>query len=228
MDKCTGEAGLGEGAEERDAVIVELLTEARLASYLRATRTRSGAMRLYEWNVRVAAGVMELTAAVEVVSRNAMDRELTSWANRRRAGDWLDAAPLDPRGRHDVDKAKERAARGGASGRHDRVLAELSFGFWRYLLSSRYHASLWVPDLHRAFPRGPVDLRSRRREVEGRMHRLHLARNRAAHHEPIHQRDLRRGLDDALDLLGWVHPMAAEWAADVTSLGAVLDARPSG
>ncbi len=46
--------------------------------------------------------------------------------------------------------------------RHDRLVAELSFGFWRYLLSSRYHASLWVPDLHRAFPRGPAELRSRR------------------------------------------------------------------
>ncbi len=59
------------------------------------------------------------------------------------------------------------------------------------------------------------------------MHRLHLTRNRAAHHEPIHQRDLRRDLDDALELLGWIHPVAAEWATDTTSLGAVLDARPS-
>ncbi|WP_058750513.1 hypothetical protein [Curtobacterium oceanosedimentum] len=60
------------------------------------------------------------------------------------------------------------------------------------------------------------------------MQQLHFVRNRAAHHEPIHQRDLRRDLDAALDLLGWIHPAASEWAADVTSLNAVLDARPSG
>ncbi|MET3637431.1 hypothetical protein [Curtobacterium oceanosedimentum] len=42
------------------------------------------------------------------------------------------------------------------------------------------------------------------------------------------ERNVHRDLQDALDLLGWVHPAAAEWAADVTSLGAVLDARPSG
>ncbi len=215
-------------ATERDDAVIALLTDARLTSYVRSTRTRSGAMRLYEWNLRAASAVMELTGAVEVIARNALDRELTSWADRRNVGDWLDEAPLDPRGRQDVVKAAERAARGGSRDRHDRLVAELSFGFWRYLLSSRYHASLWVPDLHRAFPRGPAELRSRRREVEGRMHRLHLARNRAAHHEPIHQRDLHRDLDDALELLGWIHPAAAEWAADVTSLSAVLDARPSG
>ncbi len=147
-------------ATERDDAVIALLTDARLTSYVRSTRTRSGAMRLYEWNLRAASAVMELTGAVEVIARNALDRELTSWADRRNAGDWLDEAPLDPRGRQDVVKAAERAARGGSRDRHDRLVAELSFGFWRYLLSSRYHASLWVPDLHRAFPRGPAELRS--------------------------------------------------------------------
>jgi hypothetical protein len=66
-----------------------------------------------------------------------------------------------------------------------------------------------------------------KREVRARMQQLHFVRNRAAHHEPIHQRDLRRDLDAALELLGWIHPVAAEWAADTTSLRAVLDARPS-
>ncbi|PYY47828.1 hypothetical protein DEJ03_03865 [Curtobacterium sp. MCLR17_043] len=110
---------------------------------------------------------------------------------------------------------------------HGRVVAELSFGFWRYLFESRYLTALWTPALHRAFPHGPADALTRQREVRTRMQQLHFVRNRAAHHEPTHGRDLRRDHDYAIELLGWIHPGAAAWAQDVTMLGTVLGARPS-
>lgn len=40
------------------------------------------------------------------------------------------------------------------------------------------------------------------------MKRLTVARNRAAHHEPLHQRDLYQDLDAALDLTRWISPDA--------------------
>lgn len=213
----------------QQCVIVEILTPARLASYERSMGTLDGAVRLYEWNMRAAASILELTGMVEVVTRNALDRELRRWAARRSAhGEWFDAAPLDGHGQDDLATARARAARGTRGEvAHGRVVAELTFGFWRYLVGSRYHTSLWVPALHRAFPHGPGDLRKRRAAVERRMGHLHNARNRAAHHEPIHQRDLRRDHSDAIELLGWINPIAAEWATEVASLPAVLDARPS-
>ncbi|PZE69345.1 hypothetical protein DEJ27_08700 [Curtobacterium sp. MCPF17_018] len=80
---------------------------------------------------------------------------------------------------------------------HGRVVAELSFGFWRYLFESRYLTASWTPALHRAFPHGPADALT------------------------------RQDHDYAIELLGWIHPGAAAWAQDVTMLGTVLDARPS-
>ncbi len=59
-----------------------------------------------------------------------------------------------------------------------KVVAELSFGFWRYLVASRYLTALWIPGGHLAFPNGPPDLRVRRREVETRLHNLMIVRNR--------------------------------------------------
>lgn len=214
---------------QRQCVLVELLTPARMASYERSMGTLDGALLLYEWNMQAAASVMELVGMVEVVVRNALDRQLRSWVARRAVhGDWFDEAPLDDHGRRDVAKARARAGRGPRRDEvHGRVVAELTFGFWRYLVGSRYHTSLWVPALHRAFPHGPGDLRKRRAAVERRMDHLHAARNRAAHHEPIHQRDLHRDHSDAIELLGWINPVAAEWATEVASLPAVLDARPS-
>jgi hypothetical protein len=205
-----------------------LLTRERLQSYTRRCPDEASALRLYEWNMRASAAVLEVTGAVEVVARNAMDRELRTWALRRGAATWFDVAPLDRQGRADLAKARQRASRGrSCAADHGHVIAELTFGFWRYLVESRYHTALWVPDLHRAFPHGSANLRERRAEVKRRLQQLHFVRNRAAHHEPIHQRDLRRDHDYAIELLGWIDPVAAGWAGSVTSLPAVLDARPS-
>src|SRR6266545_7208644 len=127
-----------------------------------------------------------------------------------RGRSWFDAAPLDERGREDVARARERATRRGRDVEvHGKVIAELSVGFWRYLVASRYLTSLWIPALHAAFPAGAEDLRRRRGDVEGLLQRLAFVRNRAAHHEPIHRRDLNRDLAAAVELTGWICPDAA-------------------
>lgn len=211
-----------------DHDVPALLTGERLSSYTRRCRDVRSAVRLYEWNMRANAAVLETTGIVEVVVRNAMDRQLRARADRRGEGSWLDTAPLDRQGRLDLAKARARATRNGRRPEvHGRVVAELSFGFWRYLVETRYLTALWTPALHQAFPHGPADVLTRQREVRTRLQQLHFVRNRAAHHEPIHQRDLRRDHDYAIELLGWIHPSAATWAASVVSLPAVLDGRPS-
>lgn len=213
----------------QEGELERLITAERLRSYTERTESTTGALRLYEWNMRAAASVMELTGVVEVIARNSLDRELRAWTAARTGAPWFDVAPLDSRGRADLAKARARASRDGRRGEvHGRIIAELTFGFWRYLVESRYHTSLWVPDLHRAFPHGPDNLRVRRSEVTRRLQQLHFVRNRAAHHEPIHARNLQRDHDYALELLGWISPQAAVWAAETTSLRAVLRARPDG
>ncbi|WP_242089898.1 hypothetical protein [Curtobacterium sp. DN_7.5] len=212
----------------REDVLERLLTAERLRSYAEVTGSSAGALGLSTWNMRASASVMELAGVVEVVARNALDRELRAWAAARSGRPWFDVAPPDARGTADLAKARARAGRNARLDEvHGRVIAELTFGFWRYLVESRHHTSLWVPDLHRAFPHGPDNLRVRRSEVTRRLQQLHFVRNRAAHHEPIHARDLHRDHDYAIELLDWISPVAAEWAACTTSLRAVLATRPS-
>lgn len=71
--------------------------------------------------------------------------------------DWFDVVPLDTRGKRDLRRARERASHNGrASEIHGKVIAELTVGFWRCLVESRYLTSLWVPSTHRSFPGGNV------------------------------------------------------------------------
>jgi hypothetical protein len=209
--------------------LLPLVTAERLGSYLRASGGDvSDAFALYEWNMRAAASVMELTSMVEVLARNALDRELRDWAHRRRAGaSWLDLVSLDQQGAADIQKARDRATRRGRRPEvHGRVIAELPLGFWRYLVESRYLTALWVPTTHRAFPAGDPDLRTRQRDVAFRMQQLNFVRNRAAHHEPIHSRGLSRDLKFAMELAAWISPAAENWVDATTSLPSIISTKP--
>jgi hypothetical protein len=216
------------GVEPDPVILADLITPARLSSYLAASRgDLREALALYDWNTRAAAAVLSSTAMVEVIVRNALDLSLTRWADRRRGGiDWLDAVSLDAQGEADVTKARDRATRRGRDPElHGKVVAELSFGFWRYLVASRYLTAVWIPGAHAAFPYGPADLRVRRSGVERRLHNLMIVRNRAAHHEPIHRRDLSRDFADAVTLVGWVHPEGAVWLRARSQLSQVAAER---
>ena len=211
-------------------ILQGLLTRERLDSYLSACDDDLGrAFELYEWNLAASAAVMHVTAMVEVIVRNALDKRLCAWATDRGLDSWLYAAPLDERGRDDISRALGRATRTHEeTPPHGRVVSELNLGFWRYLTASRYHASLWVPALSEAFPRGNQDIRVRRRQVESRLARIMHVRNRAAHHEPIHRRDLLADVAAAVDLADWVHRDAGRWVAAMTALPTVVAARPPG
>ncbi|QWL27355.1 hypothetical protein [Rathayibacter toxicus] len=205
--------------------LLPLVAAERLGSYLDASDGDvSDAFALYEWNMRAAASIMELTSMVEVLARNALDRELRDWAHQRRAGaSWLDVVPLAQQGAADIQKARDRATRRRRRPKvHGRVVAELSLGFWRYLVESRYLTTLWVPATHRAFPAGNPDFRTRQEDVAFRMQRLTFIRNRAAHHEPIHSRILGEDLRSAMDLAAWISPVAANWVNATSSLPLII------
>lgn len=207
--------------------IRDLLTVERLSSYIATSNGDIGrAIELYEWNLTVSAAVMQTTAMVEVIVRNAMDKELVAWSTARGAATWLTAAPVNSHAQADIAKAMTRAAQRGQKLKHGKVIAELSFGFWRYLILQSYHTRLWVPALHRAFPGGDPNLRTRRREVESRLDRLLRTRNRAAHHEPIHARNFADDLTAAIEVATWVHPEAGAWVAYTSMLPVAIAAKP--
>ena len=111
---------------------------------------------------------------------------------------------------------------------HGRVIAELNFGFWRYLCEPPYLTSLWVPAVASAFPLHPSTLHPEqvRVDVADRMQRLHFLRNRVAHHEPIHRRDLSRDHGQLLELVGWMCSESRYWVAATSRTPEVIAARP--
>ena len=140
----------------------------------------------------VAGALWEVLGHVEVVLRNARHDTLTARHQRRgRAGHWYadPVGELPQHARDDVGRAKQRLLRAGAPPLPGKIVAELGFGFWRFLLARRYTASLW-PALRPAFPYLPGP---DRRLLEAPVARLHVGRNRVT--QPF-------GVDSALGRVG--------------------------
>jgi hypothetical protein len=204
------------------------LTSERLSSYDLATGGRqTESLNLYEWNMAAGAAFYASLQSFEVVLRNALDRELTRWhAAHQRPGHWYEdpARALDHRRHKDIAEARRRIRMIGRPVTPGRIISELSLGFWRYLLTSRYEQSLWTPALIHAFP----GLRpQRRREITERVTRLHLLRNRIAHHEPIHRRDLAADYADLLFVVGAICPQTRAWLDQTSTVQLALAQRPT-
>jgi hypothetical protein len=217
------------------AVVAERLTSERLGSYLAGSGgALEPAIALYDWNVEVGGALHEDIGRLEVVFRNALDRALVDYAaSQGWSVPWYRRTQLFP-GRHgrraqdEIATARQRANRRGTQEKHGKVIAELSLGFWRYLCTPAYLTSLWVPALAAAFPGHPDarDPRAVRADVEDRIQRIRFLRNRIAHHEPVHKRNLHWDHRSILELTCWICVDTQAWISSVSRSLDVLDRRP--
>ena len=209
--------------------VVHLLSEERMATYVTAADgDLDKAFELYAWNIQLATALQGATAMVEVVARNAIDHALTSWYNGKHpGGDWFNLPVFDERTRNDIAVALARVRRSGSKNTHSKVLAELPFGFWRFLTSKKYLTTLWTPALYRAFPYGDKDIWTRQKQVARLLGNMTFIRNRAAHLEPMFRRDVGRDVAEARALMGWIDPQALAWFNDTLKLDEVLASKPA-
>jgi hypothetical protein len=213
-------------ADALGAVVAALSVE-RLSTYLQVCNgSRSAAVELYVWNARVGGAFWEALGLVEVALRNALDARLRiRHARLQRAGDWLDdpLGELHQHARADIATARRRLRRKGRESRHGQVIAELPFGFCRFLLAKQYASTLW-PDLASAFPHAP---NRSLHTVEDPVARLHEFRNRLAHHEPVDRYPLAERHGDLSTVVGYIDPVVGVWVAGRSRVFDVLAQRPN-
>ncbi|QQQ76619.1 Abi family protein [Saccharothrix sp. 6-C] len=217
------------------------LSAPRFAVYLQAAgQDRRLAVELYEWNTAISSAFHHDLAHLEVGLRNAYDRALMRgvgpngqhWvfqphaffppqmktaSNGKRVDDNQKSRDQLNHAIQQATPARMTAAQ-PASGK---VIAELSFGFWRYLTSRRQHQPLWVPYLHHAFVPGTA-----RSTVDGHVDKLHRLRNRVAHHEPLTGLDLKDRYSRVLALAALIDPLLEVYISNNSPCPQLLAARP--
>jgi hypothetical protein len=213
------------------ADLPQLLSAPRFGRYVNVAGSAEHAADLYAWNGRLSGAVHEELGMLEVVLRNALDRQLAKYHQVTLHGDgrWY-ADPRMPwqsaRMADQIDRARAQATGNWRFAElQGKVIAELTFGFWRYVLAAPYQSTLWAPALRHAFPHLHP---ARRATVYQVVDRLNSVRNRVAHHEPIHSLNIAARHNEALLAASWIDPAAAAWIAETSRVPAVLETRPGG
>ncbi|OLT55250.1 hypothetical protein BJF89_15965 [Corynebacterium sp. CNJ-954] len=106
-----------------------------------------------------------------------------------------------------LDKAVSTA--GGPEAPGGKVVAELMFGTWRFLLSTQYQATVW-PVVARGFT-GRVRSKRDRGELYAAMDYLNGVRNRYSHSEPVYHLDDSQFIENISTTAGYVDTAAAGW-----------------
>lgn len=217
---------------ERDRAICRTLSEARLGTYIQPFEGQTetpvaSALELYIWNAKVSGAFLAPLHVCEVVVRNAASESLSQVYG----ADWPWSSGFQMSlPDHFKGKVEEACAKGYIDST-GKFIAEMNFGFWKYLFTSRYEDRLWQ-EIRSYFPGLPSkkSVNEQRELMRQDLERVGKLRNRIAHHEPIFKRNLARDLFLINRLVKNRCPRTASWMEGLHEgeLSRLIAARPIG
>lgn len=206
--------------------VVECLSPERLLPYLHSVPSGElqEALALYQWNISISGAFHEAISIAEVCLRNTLHNQMTR-LTQDEPGNWLENSTLllTADAQKEISVAQRRVTHKGGPLTPARLVSELNFGFWRYLLAKRYETTLWTPALRHGFPQFQSQ---QRKIVYNVVTELHILRNRIAHHEPIFKRDLRQDFVRIYQLIEWISPQTREWSTPFSRVKETISQYP--
>lgn len=167
-----------------------IISQPRMSRYLQACGgDTKKAMALYRYNCRVSQELLTVISHFEIALRNCIDQHYTSVLGQ----DWLhnsirgNGIFLNQRCRFTAGIIQTAVNKLGQGVAHCKLLAELGFGFWRYLFAKpqfnagRRHLLGVFPNK----PRTTIQINYNNTYVFNQLEKINHLRNRIAHHEPI-------------------------------------------
>ena len=177
----------------------------------------------FKANIALSESLYTSLSVFEVTLRNALSEELERMMGRK---DWYSVFPSNPALKSltsEVTVAIRHISQRGEMVSPDKIIAELTFGFWVTLLNSEDELSLWK-SLRLAFPHMPKKDR-KRKNVSSPCNALRKLRNRVFHHESIcwdldYITDIHNRL---VMVLGWINKDMPSWLDEVDHFCKVVD-----
>lgn len=206
------------------------LSRPRIGTYMKEAKNDSvKAMRLYLWNARLSKALRFPLEVAEVALRNRIHLCLID----RYGANWLD----DPRflghaAQKSVDKINDARTVLGGRATTDRIVAELSFGFWTAMLKDRFVEQLWRGRVTMGFPNLPKSVLALPFEdqctyIKDLADQIRNLRNRISHLEPILKIDLSKQHSDTVHLVRLGCRTTSEWVSHHSTLPRVLREGPT-
>lgn len=175
----------------------------------------------YAHNLQLAEAMMPVLNTLEIALRNGIHARLTARYKRR---DWWTAWIDEPVFRwqnKEIAGAIVKLSRRHEPQTPDKVIAELTFGFWSSLFNAQFQTILWK-DLRLVFNRCPKELRQRH-NISAALNQIRDLRNRIFHHEPLLwlQPPLPEHHAIGVTVVNWIDSSLSQWLADLDRLPTV-------
>ena len=202
------------------------LSKERLDTYrelLPAGATFIDVIGIYNANTAISEALIGSIQIMEISVRNSIHRQIA----RTYGIDWYvgNKLNLDNDGNRLVNRLYNRYQNIGRFNTPEtlsqKIVSELTLGFWTNLFKRQYEDPLWRKTLRFAFPHvgGPLT----RGQVHQTLDKLRRLRNRISHHEQILKYDLNVYYNSIIDLVSWVSPVTAIWLSHHNRFYDVMD-----
>ena len=173
----------------------QLVSRPRLQRYFDAVQDKEKALLLYAYNIQLSQQLFAMISMFEVVLRNKINQcmqtqtGINNWLHQAiQKGGMFNHADCEYCKNCIVEAIKKLEKRKENATSHDKLLAELNFGFWRYLFeSAQFKATGRI--LLKIAPKRPKTTTHKQHYNQKwfvkELRKINELRNRIAHHETI-------------------------------------------
>lgn len=179
--------------------------------YSSSVNNFADALNIYQLNVQLCEAMYPCLHTIEMTLRNSIHTVLKN----KYGQEWFFCLTLQltEHEREEINKAIEKLQRRGYIEISDRVVSEMTFGFWKSLIQKKfYEESIWKPCCKSIFIRakpGELDLKIIRNKIQIILY----LRNKVFYHECIcNDEKLCEIYEDIYRFIFWMNPKIFTWA----------------
>ena len=190
----------------------KIFTPSRLSVYRQDGADESTVLARYLYNIELCRSLYVTLNIFEVSLRNSFDKALSSFAGEN----WYETLPLDDHSRKKVIEARSKIEKKKKEPTHDRIIAELSLGFWTSLITAKYSEQAFQSNIIKTcLKKCPVDKRSVK-NLQRIFERIRVLRNRVSHYERIvHWKDLEAQHVQLSECVKWLDESSFQLLSEI-------------
>ena len=186
----------------------QLLSVKRLETYYKQFNgNKNKAIEYYQLNTQISESFYPLLSNLEIALRNSIHK---SFSLRFGTESWFENIIFQELKDH-VNIAKSKITKSKLFLTNDKIVAELTFGFWTSLFNKQYAQLFWKP-LMFVFKDLEIELKHRDK-IAYKLNNIRKFRNRIFHYEPICNDliVLRLNYTSIIDILNWLDKDLVAW-----------------
>lgn len=163
----------------RDEIKSKFISDIRLSHYKDFDE--------YKQNIKDSEEYYILLSIFEISLRNSID----NYFRKKISNDWLNSQILHPDTKLRIIESKNKISQRKEKISHDKIIAELPFGFWTSLFRKSYSNLFRIKDIKNIFPNIPKKREKliTRYILDKELNKIRKFRNRVFHYERIINKD---------------------------------------